>query len=272
MSPVTRRQATEDKILRALRDQLADQGFRGLGVNAVARRADVSKELIYRYFGGMNDLIRELMRRQDYWSKGLDLTTADDGRAAKPPAEEAAEMLVNQLELLRAQPELQEIRRWELIDRNEITLDLATAREKASSAFLTRLGVEPGSDAAARLAVLLSGVLYLVLRSKTSPRWFGIDLDDDAGWRTVAEALQDLAPHIFDDEDATPGSAKPEEARSEALKPETVEANAAHSEAAQSEAAQPDAAQPEAGQSEDGGAAYSAGKARPRSAAGGSDR
>ena len=37
-----------------------DQGFRGIGANVVARRAGVSKELIYRYFGSMENLIRQL--------------------------------------------------------------------------------------------------------------------------------------------------------------------------------------------------------------------
>ena len=45
-----------------------DQGFRGIGINVVARRAGVSKELIYRYFGSMDNLIRQLMIREDYWA------------------------------------------------------------------------------------------------------------------------------------------------------------------------------------------------------------
>ncbi len=44
---------TELAIVRALERLLTKRGFEGLGVNAVAETAGVSKELIYRYFGGL---------------------------------------------------------------------------------------------------------------------------------------------------------------------------------------------------------------------------
>ena len=200
MSQSTSRRKTEEKILDALRSQLISQGFRGLGVNAVARRAGVSKELIYRYFGGMDELIREVMKRQDYWSMGLARPVdRADAPLAQSREDQVADMLLNQLAQLRSQPELQEIRRWEMIDLNEITVDLASAREKASLDFLSQLDLPPGGDSAARMAILLSGVLYLVLRSKISPQWFGIDLGSDEGWDRIADAAKAMSEHTISD-------------------------------------------------------------------------
>jgi len=50
------RDETRQRILDAALDLVAEAGFPALGVNAVARRAGADKQLIYRYFGGLDDL------------------------------------------------------------------------------------------------------------------------------------------------------------------------------------------------------------------------
>ncbi|HCV71491.1 MAG TPA: TetR family transcriptional regulator, partial [Agrobacterium sp.] len=50
------RAATEKAIFEAARSLLAEEGFQGFGINAVARRAGCDKQLIYRYFGGLEGL------------------------------------------------------------------------------------------------------------------------------------------------------------------------------------------------------------------------
>jgi AcrR family transcriptional regulator len=49
---------TEQRLLDAVGALLAEAGFSALGVNALARRAGVNKSLIYRYYGGMDGLLR----------------------------------------------------------------------------------------------------------------------------------------------------------------------------------------------------------------------
>lgn len=50
------RDETRQRILDAALDLVAEEGFSALGINAVARRAEADKQLIYRYFGGLDDL------------------------------------------------------------------------------------------------------------------------------------------------------------------------------------------------------------------------
>jgi AcrR family transcriptional regulator len=52
------RAATEERILTAVGEVLARDGFAAIGVNAIARQAGVDKVLIYRYFGGLPELLR----------------------------------------------------------------------------------------------------------------------------------------------------------------------------------------------------------------------
>ena len=43
-----------------------ESGLESLGLNAVAQRAGVSKMLIYRYFGSLEDLIAQYIIQRDY--------------------------------------------------------------------------------------------------------------------------------------------------------------------------------------------------------------
>jgi len=51
------RDETSRKILDAALSLAGEEGFAALGINAVARRAGADKQLIYRYFGGLEGLL-----------------------------------------------------------------------------------------------------------------------------------------------------------------------------------------------------------------------
>lgn len=200
MSVHDRRQATERRILEALGAELASEGFRGLGVNAVARRAGVSKELIYRYFGGLDALLAEFMRRRDYWSAEAAAPVTDRGGASPGGAKARIDaMLAGQLRRLRAHEDLREIRRWELGHATDATRRLADGREAASLDFVGSLGLEEDPDAAGKIGILLAGLLYLSLRSKTAPQFFGLDLTTEAGWEEIEALLGRMVERLFDD-------------------------------------------------------------------------
>ena len=175
-----------------------DQGFRGIGINVVARRAGVSKELIYRYFGSMDNLIRDLMVQEDYWAmqSSKDVESYNNSKFVSKE-NEIINMLFQQIEDLRNNKELQEIRRWELIDLNDLTFELSQRRETSSKDFLKRNGIVEGNIEAGKLAILLSGILYLVLRSKISNEWFGINLEDKNGWDILKLSLKSLVKASF---------------------------------------------------------------------------
>jgi AcrR family transcriptional regulator len=44
---------TSKRLISAVGSLLAKKGFKGIGVNAVAREAGVDKVLFFRYFGGL---------------------------------------------------------------------------------------------------------------------------------------------------------------------------------------------------------------------------
>ena len=62
------REQTEEKILEAVGSIIENQGFEKVGINAIAMEAGVSKMLIYRYFGGVEELIAQYLIQKDYWA------------------------------------------------------------------------------------------------------------------------------------------------------------------------------------------------------------
>jgi AcrR family transcriptional regulator len=63
------RGATEKAILAAAKALLAQEGFQNFGINAVARGAGCDKQLIYRYYGGLNGLVDAIGADLGTWVK-----------------------------------------------------------------------------------------------------------------------------------------------------------------------------------------------------------
>src|SRR5690625_4957715 len=96
---LSRREQTELRIMQAFEDQILETGMMGVGINAIAKRAGVSKELIYRYFDGLPGLMLQWMYNQDFWTgksamlfgqPAKDLTSADGAAQTTQPAPASA--------------------------------------------------------------------------------------------------------------------------------------------------------------------------------------
>ena len=201
--PLTRdSDVTRKRILAAVGDLLAREGFQGIGINAVARKAGVDKVLIYRYFGGLPQLLRAFARQGELWPT--------IGQILGRKLTEIGEMEVRDLSValmkgllreLRKRVTTQEVLRWELVQRNELTDELAAVREAQGTEVLDLLPAAAGStgdrDLGAMGALLHAGVMYLVLRSRTAGGFMGVDLQSDEGWSRIEGAIESLAEAWF---------------------------------------------------------------------------
>jgi AcrR family transcriptional regulator len=99
------RAATEERILAAVGQVLARAGFAAVGVNAIAREAGVDKVLIYRYFGGLPELLRAWGESGRFWP-GIGELLGPDPRAtmALPAAERWALFFDRFIDALRRRP------------------------------------------------------------------------------------------------------------------------------------------------------------------------
>ena len=185
-------QDTRKRILKALGRLLARSGFRNVRINKVAREAGVDKVLIYRYFGGLPDLLKAYAEEGDCWPSAEELLAAIPDRASKSEPELAATLLIEFGRALRRRPITQEIMRWEMLERNELTDALAHYREEQSMKLLGLFQKRASAEIQAIAALLGAGQTYLILRAKTAKVYNGLELGKDRGWEQVEAAIADL--------------------------------------------------------------------------------
>ena len=188
---------TERCIIRAVKELIREGGFEGVGVSSVARRAGVSKILIYRYFGNFDGLLEEVGKELDPASvrgipgiieEGLD-------RGATLP-----EILYETVLVLRERLESDDLSMnlmaWEMLHENEVTRAFARTRESAGLELNERLaslvGNASGLDVEAAFAVISSSIYYLLLRSRFISDYNGIDIRSEEGWKRVARTMADM--------------------------------------------------------------------------------
>jgi AcrR family transcriptional regulator len=177
---------------------LARKGSRGLGINSIAREARVDKVLIYRYFGGLNQLYRAFALEGNTFPS---LEEVAEGRLHElsklSPAEGAKVMILGFGRSIRRRPITKEMMRWELQERNGLTEALAKERERQSQQWLALAPKLHGADLPAVSSILVAGQVFLTLRAKTADTYNGIDLHSESGWKRIEDAVALLADLFF---------------------------------------------------------------------------
>jgi AcrR family transcriptional regulator len=195
------RGATEARIVAAVGEVLAREGFSGIGINAIAKQAGVDKVLIYRYFGGLPELLGQWGASGEFWPSVDELLaqqTADF--RSLPAAERYARFIDHFIDGLRARPLTLEILVAELVDRNELTAILEAEREAWGERAARLLG---GDEFASRpelrgLTVLIvCGVQFLLVRGRKISVFGGINIRDDEGWDELKASVRAMALRLF---------------------------------------------------------------------------
>lgn len=190
------RPRTEARLREALGAVLVRGGFAALTPSAVAREAGVDKMLIYRYFGGMPGLVEAVASGPDFFPTFEEVCDGDPvALRALPLSERAAVVVDNYARLLMARPMVLELMVWELVERNELTAIMETAREEMGLKLAREIFAGDGGRAVqvnAVSALLGAAVTYLALRRRKI-RWFnGVDLRSDEGWDQLREAVRQM--------------------------------------------------------------------------------
>ncbi len=207
------RTATEDRILAAVGLVLARDGFGGIGVNAIAREAGVDKVLIYRYFGGLSELLQAWGASGRFWPRVQDLL-GDDPQALLdlPLAERYARFFEHFIDELRRRPLTLEVLAAEVAERNALTAILEAEREQwgqEASRMLGGAGLQARPHAGTLTLLLVAGVQYLLLRSRHIRIFGALDIRTDEGWQSVKDAVRALASQLFGEPPTAPPVTRP---------------------------------------------------------------
>lgn len=196
------KEQSRQKLIDAVGTIILRDGFNAIGINSVAKEADLDKVLIYRYFDGLDGLLREFAKRKDFYINISDLILDEiENARAEDLKELIIKILVSQLRGLRENQALQELMVWEILERNELTIAIAKDREEKGYELSKRLKEKmnlTGNESDAAIALLVSGIYYLVLRARTVDVFNGVDLSSEEGWLQIEKAIRQIVISYFD--------------------------------------------------------------------------
>ena len=178
------RDFTTKRLLDAVGEIIIKDGFDKVGVNAIASQAGVSKVLIYRYFGSVDNMIVEYLSQNDFW-----VNFSVDFPKNENLKEFIKKMFRDQINQLRNNKLAQELYRWELTSHNSVIEKLRLKREAKGVTLITivsQLSNHPHEEVASIATLLSAAISYLILLSNNCPTYNGIDLQNDKGWEQIA--------------------------------------------------------------------------------------
>ncbi|AOG12514.1 TetR/AcrR family transcriptional regulator [Agrobacterium sp. RAC06] len=194
------RQATEARILEAAQSILIAAGPSGFGVNAVAREAGIDKQLIYRYYGGMDGLLEALgIRLAEWWQEKLMA-----GLPEKPAASygELIELLaLRLLAIMRTEPLALQTLLWELTGSESFVKSLSASRARAYGTWMARvrgnLAPPEDVDAPAVNALLIAAISQITLAGRNADTIIGLPANDASTWDRVEQSIIRLIRGVY---------------------------------------------------------------------------
>lgn len=187
---------TKKRLLNALGNIIDRNGFDKIGVNAVANEAKVSKVLIYRYFGSLDNMVIDYLSENRFW---------DNFSINLPKDENLKEFLKSifhkQIAQLKQNTQIAKIYKWELLEQNTVIEKFRLKREARNMTLITlmsQLTNHPQDKLAALATIINSSITYLILLSQNCPIYNGIDLQDEKGWKQISEGIDLLIDAWFD--------------------------------------------------------------------------
>lgn len=182
------REQTESRILEAVASIVESEGFEKLGINTIASKANVSKMLIYRYFGGLEELIAQFIMQKDYW--------ANTGTVIINPqsvGDSIKNMFRKQIEQLRNDITLRRLCRWELSCNNTSIEQLRDKREENGCSLIKLVSTLtgcPNTEVASLASILSAAINYLALIEDQCLSYNGISLQTDKGWDEIMKGVE----------------------------------------------------------------------------------
>lgn len=191
---------TERAIFLAARALLSEHGFQGFGINAVARRAGCDKQLIYRYYGGLDGLLDAIGEELGSWVN--DKIPQDTGGMFVLTYGDLMEKLsMYFMEALRDDPLVCKIVAWEVSQDTPQVRRLSESRMKSLGKWLERMqgNLKPpkGVDTATTNALLFASIQHLVISASVSGQFAGVPLKTEKDWEKVAAAVRRLVRAIY---------------------------------------------------------------------------
>ncbi|ANF53102.1 TetR family transcriptional regulator [Chryseobacterium glaciei] len=196
--PIRDKERTKMKLLTAVGAILKKEGFTGLNVSRIATKANLHRKLIYEYFGGMENLVKEYLNSRDYWSVSLDQIDEIIEESKKDFGKQTAfSLLENQFDALMANEEMRKIINWGLSEDLKPLKELNKERERLGEELFSKITDDYFKDSEKNIraieGILIGGIYYLTLQAKMSGETMcGIDINTVEGRAEVKKTLKQI--------------------------------------------------------------------------------
>ncbi|WP_295769339.1 TetR/AcrR family transcriptional regulator [uncultured Mucilaginibacter sp.] len=196
------KEQTKQRFLDAVEDILLTKGFAALKVNHIAKTAGLDKKLIYKYFGGTEQLLDDYIRTKDFWSNVKGNKISDDITDGGHKFVE--KLLLSQYDYVAKDKAFQKLLLWRLTEQRASFKKLTDAQEANGELLLQSIsdpyfGPRAGQFRAV-MAVIIAGTYYLDLYAAVNGSTFcGIDLETERGRDQIKRALSFLLRSTYND-------------------------------------------------------------------------
>ena len=187
---------TEQRIIEAVGSLLLEKGYPAVGINAIARRAGCDKVLIYRYFGGFDELLLAFAETTTLWWEVDEIITESPEECAAIALPAYLQRLLDRyVKALETRPLALEIMAWEMSEQNNLTQRLARTRSERGMELVKRIRAyyhQPNIDIGGILGVFGASINYLVIRTRKQSQQY----KTEEWWRlqqTIAKLLEAYA-------------------------------------------------------------------------------
>ncbi len=190
------RLATEQRILEAVGQLLLEQGYSAVGINSIARQAGCDKVLIYRYFGGFDELLLAFAKTTKLWWQVDEIITESANQCREIKLEKYLETLLSRyVTALESMPLTLEIMAWEMSAQNNLTMALGQLRSQRGMQLVKTIRAyyqQPNIDIGGILGVFGAAINYLIIRTRNQSQQY----KKEEWWRlqqTINKLLQSYA-------------------------------------------------------------------------------
>jgi hypothetical protein len=194
--PLRDAELTRERLVWAVGEVLAREGFKNLTDKKVCAEAEVECRMLYKHFHGLKGLLTTFRTSPDFWPSAEELVAGDDEILRRlPPDALMAEFFKRYMRAIRRRPRTLDILSWEGRERNAYTRVIELGRERTALEFFEYMHDDPpeGVDLSVLVALVAGAVHFLTVRSRVGDFFGGLDLRADEDWLRVERAIE----HIF---------------------------------------------------------------------------
>lgn len=194
---------TKINILKAVGDILRKEGYPGLFVRNIARKANTSGKMIYYHFGTLDNLIETYIMERDYWRVFTEeLDTNAEQILEQEPEDIVKALYLYHFEKFEQTEEMQKLMAWELSQHTDILRKEADLREAIGERVFKKLDpVFENSELDFRsvCALIAGGIYYLILHAKTNGSTFcGRDINQPEDREKMLKTIDQLFAMCFE--------------------------------------------------------------------------